>query len=235
MKTLVKVSLAGCVLAAITLAVSLPSRAQFSISLGGPDGSISFSTDTGGYCDSFGCPDDYWDLPVYYGPVYYGGIWYRGPVYYREIRGHHFYWLRSGWRRNEWHGPLPSWAARPHYGPALGINFYYEHFRRPPPGKPGWNRPGWNRPGSGLRPPVTRPPSTVRPPVQPPRPTKPSRPGGPTTLPARPPGPGGGPQIQPPRPGGPTTLPARLPQSVRPPAGNQQGGGPKPAPGPTPN
>ena len=35
---------------------------------------ISFSSDPGGYCDDWGCPDDFWDLPVFYGPVSCGAI-----------------------------------------------------------------------------------------------------------------------------------------------------------------
>ena len=33
-----------------------------------------------GYCDPYyGCPDDFYDLPLYYGQVYWGDSWYPGP------------------------------------------------------------------------------------------------------------------------------------------------------------
>ena len=41
-----------------------------STSIGVP-GAIGFDYDSGGYCDDWGCPDEYWDMPVYYGPVYF--------------------------------------------------------------------------------------------------------------------------------------------------------------------
>ena len=28
----------------------------------------------------YGCPDDYYDLPLYYGDVYYGNSWYQRPL-----------------------------------------------------------------------------------------------------------------------------------------------------------
>src|ERR1700704_4315153 len=35
-----------------------------------------YGPDTG-YCDpGYDCPDDYYDLPLYYGDVYYGNNWY---------------------------------------------------------------------------------------------------------------------------------------------------------------
>jgi hypothetical protein len=101
-----------------------PARADsFGLSIG-PGGGFSFSLDTGGYCDQWGCPDEYWDYPIFYGPVYYGGYWYRGPVYYRMIRGERYYWVRGGWHRDGWRGTRPSWAGRVHYGPALGLDYY---------------------------------------------------------------------------------------------------------------
>ena len=45
-----------------------------------PEDGVNFSYDSGGYCDAYGCPDDYWDMPVYYGPVFFGGSWYDGPA-----------------------------------------------------------------------------------------------------------------------------------------------------------
>src|ERR1041384_6710137 len=61
----------------------------------GPSGGIGFSYDTGGYCDSTGCPDDFWDFPIAYCPVYFAGEWYRGPFYYRYWQGDYYYWIRG--------------------------------------------------------------------------------------------------------------------------------------------
>ena len=30
-----------------------------------------YGADAYGYCDTYGCPDSYWNLPIYYGPVFY--------------------------------------------------------------------------------------------------------------------------------------------------------------------
>src|SRR6202012_4238812 len=104
-----------------------PASAQ-SFSLGfGPRGGISFSYDSGGYCDSYGCPDDFWDLPVYYGAVFWHGRWYDGPVYYRSVFGHRQYWIAGDWRDDEWRGPHPGWWREGRYGPPLGVDFYRSH------------------------------------------------------------------------------------------------------------
>jgi hypothetical protein len=92
-----------------------------------PDGGVEFSYDSGGYCDAFGCPDDYWDLPIYYGPVFFGGAWYDGPVYYRDWFGRRQYWIHGGWRDDEWRGARPRWWHEGRYGPALGLEFYRSH------------------------------------------------------------------------------------------------------------
>lgn len=92
-----------------------------------PQGGIGFSYDSGGYCDAFGCPNDYWDLPIYYGPVYFGGSWYDGPVYYRDRHGRRQYWIHGGWHDDEWRGPRPRWWHEGRYGPALGRQFYRSH------------------------------------------------------------------------------------------------------------
>ncbi|MBV9418500.1 MAG: hypothetical protein JO348_01890, partial [Alphaproteobacteria bacterium] len=67
-------------------------------------GGIGFSYGSGGYCDSFGCPTDFWDYEISYCPVFYRGHWYNGPVYYRRIGGTYYYWVRGGWHRDEWSG-----------------------------------------------------------------------------------------------------------------------------------
>lgn len=118
---------AAAALTSAALFASAPAGAQdsFSVSIGVPG--VAFSYDSGGFCDRWGCPGDYWDYPVYYGPVYYGGAWFRGPVYYREIHGSRWYWVRGGWHRDHWRGPRPHWWGHYRYGPALGYSFYSGH------------------------------------------------------------------------------------------------------------
>src|SRR5882724_6147756 len=78
-----------------------------------------YGPDTG-YCDpGYDCPDDYYDLPLYYGDVYYGNNWYNGPFYYRDYGGRRQYWVHGGWRYGNNRGG--------HFGPALGLNFYRNH------------------------------------------------------------------------------------------------------------
>ena len=77
-----------------------------------------------GYCDSYGCPSNYWDMPVYYGSIYYGGSWVNGPFYYRDFGGGRQYWLRGGWRNDDWRGDRPQAYRNFRYGPALGRDFY---------------------------------------------------------------------------------------------------------------
>lgn len=86
-------------------------------------GGIGINIGSGGYCDQWGCPGDYWDEPVWYGPVYFDGEWYEGPVYYRDHHGHHEYWVHGGWHEDEWQGDRPDWAEG-HSGPALGRDYY---------------------------------------------------------------------------------------------------------------
>ena len=99
----------------------------------GPDasyarqGGIGFSYESGGYCDQWGCPDDYWDMPVYYGPVFFGDEWFNGPVYFRDWYGRRQFWIHGGWHFDEWRGPRPSWWHAGRVGPALGLNFYQSH------------------------------------------------------------------------------------------------------------
>jgi hypothetical protein len=124
---------------------AIPASAQ-SFGLGfGPRGGISFSYDSGGYCDQFGCPDDFWDMPVFYGPVFWHGDWYNGPVYYREAFGHRQFWIDGDWRYDEWRGPHPSWWREGRYGPALGVDYYRSH------GFHGrWDRGGQGNGGRGF-------------------------------------------------------------------------------------
>ena len=89
-----------------------------------PPGGVPYDYDSGGYCDEWGCPDDYYDLPVYYGSVYYGGSWFNGPLYYRDWGGGRQFWVHGGWHSDGWRGPRPSWYREGRYGPALGRSFY---------------------------------------------------------------------------------------------------------------
>jgi hypothetical protein len=114
----------GC--AASFAAVPAEAGINFNLSIGLPiPGAVAFDYGSGGYCDDYGCPDAYWDMPVYYGPVYYGGRWFQGPIYYRDFGGSRWYWVRGGWRRDEWRGPRPAWwKGNYRIGPALGYDFY---------------------------------------------------------------------------------------------------------------
>ena len=101
----------------------------------------------GGYCDQYGCPDDYYNLPVYYGPVFYDDTWYNGPIYYRDGFGGRQYWIHGGWHNDQWRGARPSWwnAGRYHTRGALGRNYYQSHSFR---GGNQCDRGGWNRSGA---------------------------------------------------------------------------------------
>lgn len=93
----------------------------------GPRSTVTFSYDSGGYCDSRGCPDGFWNYPVSYCPVFFGGQWYRGPMYYRNSHGRNYFWVRGDWHRDEWRWRRPDWACVGRFGPALGYDFYRSH------------------------------------------------------------------------------------------------------------
>jgi hypothetical protein len=80
-----------------------------------------------GYCDDYGCPNDYYDLPIYYGPVYYDDFWYDGPLYYRDWGGRQQYWIHGGWHYDQWQGQRPAQYSVGRYGPALGQGWYRSH------------------------------------------------------------------------------------------------------------
>jgi hypothetical protein len=103
-----------------------PANAQ-GFSIGIAPGGVGFSYDSGGYCDDYGCPDDFWDYPLYYCPVYFRGQWYDGPVYYRQDGDEYWYWIHGNWRRDQWNGLRPQWACFDRYGPPLGLDFYVTH------------------------------------------------------------------------------------------------------------
>lgn len=118
---------------------------------GQPPGGISYNYASGGYCDTWGCPDDYYDLPVYYGSVYFGGDWFNGPLYYRDWGGARQYWVRGGWHYDDWRGARPNWYTPGRYGPALGRDFYRsDRFRNAPAfthrDRGGFNRGDFGRP-----------------------------------------------------------------------------------------
>lgn len=90
-----------------------------------------------GYCNGYGCPDDYWDQPLYYGSVYHGGRWNNGPFYYRDWNGGRQYWMGGGWRNDDWRGARPQQYQGGRTGPALGREWYRN------------NRPGFDRNNNG--------------------------------------------------------------------------------------
>lgn len=130
MKSIFRMSLvAAAALGAATFAgAPAEARTDFSISIGVPN-AVQYDYNSGGYCDSYGCPDSYWDFPVWYGPVYWRGTWYRGPVYYRDHHGRRQYWIAGGWHHDQWRGSRPDWWSRGRYyaGPALGYDYYRGH------------------------------------------------------------------------------------------------------------
>ena len=127
MRSLLKITVAAAALVGAAMLGAPPAQAQgFAIGVG-PGGGINFSTTSGGYCDEYGCPDQFWDYPVYYCPVYYRGDWYRGPVYYRDEDGDVRFWVHGGWHHDQWDDPRPDWACTDRFGPALGFDFYDGH------------------------------------------------------------------------------------------------------------
>ncbi len=121
MRNLIPAAFAAAAMGA-ALTASAPAQAQVGLSISIPG--IAFSYSSGGYCDRWGCPDEFWDYPVSYCPVYYGGSWYRGPAYYRVYRGRYQYWIRGSWRYDAWGRTRPNWACADRYGPPLGLDFY---------------------------------------------------------------------------------------------------------------
>ena len=126
MKTSIKTALLASSIAALAIAAAPAALARYH---GNDDrgGAITFSLESGGYCDNAGCPDRFWKYPVHYGPVFVQGRWFRGPVYFRGDRYGREYWVRGGWHRDEWNGRRPGWARDSHDGPALGFGYYADH------------------------------------------------------------------------------------------------------------
>ena len=73
-----------------------------------------------GYCDPYyGCPDDYYDLPVYDGAVFFDGGWFSGPFFWRDLGGNRQFWIHGGWHSGQFRGG--------HFGPALGRDYFAQH------------------------------------------------------------------------------------------------------------
>jgi hypothetical protein len=89
-----------------------------------PYAGAEYGQDAYGYCDEYGCPGDYWNLPVYYGSIFYDDAWINGPLYYRDWGGRRQYWVRGGWRYDAWRGARPDRYRDARYGPALGLSWY---------------------------------------------------------------------------------------------------------------
>lgn len=140
MKGFLSASVVAAVLTSAAVLGGTPAQASnFTIGVG-PSG-INFSVSSGGYCDDRGCPDAFWDMPVYYCPVFYKGDWFRGPVYYRRGPGGMEFWIRGKWHRDSWRGPRPGWACTDRLGPALGFEYYERHgFRMRDEWRDRWHR-----------------------------------------------------------------------------------------------
>ncbi len=78
-----------------------------------------YGDDAYGYCDEYGCPEDYYDLPIYDGEVYYNGLWLTGPLYYRDWGGGRQFWVHGGWRSSQYRGG--------NFRRALGRNWYRQN------------------------------------------------------------------------------------------------------------
>jgi len=125
MRAGLRLSVAALALAGTSLFASMPASAEgYGDS---PRDGIGYSYDTGGYCDSAGCPDDFWDYPIAYCPVYFDGEWYRGPFYYRYWQGDYYYWIRGDWRMDEWTGDRPDDACVGRFGPPEDYDFYVDN------------------------------------------------------------------------------------------------------------
>ncbi len=122
MKKLLTQTLLAAAIGGAALTAAPANAASFSIGFGFPG--VGFSYNSGGYCDRWGCPDQFWDYPIYYCPVYYRGTWFSGPVYYRSSRNGYLYWVHGGWRRDTWNRQRPRGACVDRYGPPLDLDFY---------------------------------------------------------------------------------------------------------------
>jgi hypothetical protein len=108
MKHWLQTTLLAALVGGSAMAASPATAASLSIGIGFPG--VGFSYNSGGYCDQWGCPDTFWNYPIYYCPVYYRGRWYQGPVYYRNYRAYTV-WIHGvggdEWRRRGRAGARP--------------------------------------------------------------------------------------------------------------------------------
>jgi hypothetical protein len=114
-----------------------------------------------GYCDEYGCPNNYWDQPIYYGSVFYDNAWADGPFYYRNLDGRREYWIHGGWRGDAWRGERPARYRNGTYGPARDLNWYrtnrvYRHGSRHGGRPPAAGNRDNVSPGRGYAPPEGR-------------------------------------------------------------------------------
>ena len=83
----------------------------------GPQPDAQYGASGYGYCDPYyGCPDDYYDLPVYDGSVFFDGGWFNGPFFWRDFGGSRQFWFHGGWHGGQFRGG--------HFGAALGRDFF---------------------------------------------------------------------------------------------------------------
>src|SRR5271169_1889662 len=122
MKTNSAGGLAAALLASTMFASAPAHAAHFGISFSTPG--VSFSYNSGGYCDDYGCPGRFWDYPVAYCPVFWHGQWYGGPFYYQARHGRTYFWIHDGWRSDDWNLRRPGWACQDRFGPPLDLDFY---------------------------------------------------------------------------------------------------------------
>jgi len=128
MKNVLKLGVAAAALVGLGAFSATPARADhFGLSIG-IGGGVGFVYSSGGYCDRWGCPGDFWDYPIFYCPVFFDGYWYRGPVYYRIWYGEPFFWVHGGWHRDEWDEDYrPSWACIDRFGPPRDYDWYIDN------------------------------------------------------------------------------------------------------------
>ncbi|MBV9694962.1 MAG: hypothetical protein JO261_14790, partial [Alphaproteobacteria bacterium] len=65
MKSVLKAAAAAAVFSAFAASVPAQAGVDIGISFGIPvvPGAVGIDYDSGGYCDDYGCPDAYWDMP----------------------------------------------------------------------------------------------------------------------------------------------------------------------------